>query len=80
MLYLFVGAFRNNTIITAFWICTARGLSTDRACEVGAMTEGNIASADRKNSCYCNYFQRVDNKKKQHHFTMVSICNGVTLQ
>ena len=42
----------------------ARVLSTDRVCEVGAMTEGNISSTDRKISFYCIYCQRVEDKKK----------------
>ena len=52
ILYLLPGTFCNNTIITAFWICIARGLSTDQACDISVMNEGNIASTEQKNSCY----------------------------
>ena len=31
----------------------ARGLGTDRDCEISAMTEGNIPGADQKSSFYC---------------------------
>ena len=57
----------------------ARVLSTDRVCEVGAMTEGNIFSTNRKNSYYCIYCQRVEDKKKWRQFAISSPCNGFTL-
>ena len=39
-----------------FFICTGiscRVLNTDRACEAGAMIEGNISGAGLNNSYYC---------------------------
>ena len=43
--------FGTNTVITVFFRSvqgnTARRLSDDRTCEVGAITEGNIPDADR---------------------------------
>ena len=32
------------------------GLSAERACEVGAITEGNIFGTDQKISYYCVYY------------------------
>ena len=57
----------------------AQGLSTDQACQVGTMTEASLASKDRKNGYYCIYCQRVEDKKKRHHFAMALLCNGFTL-
>lgn len=58
------------------------GLSTDRACEVSAMTENNIASTDRKSSYYYICYQKVEGKKKQSQlkwlqFAMSSLCQGM---
>ena len=36
-----------------------RVLNTDRTCEVGAITEGNIRDTDEKKSCYCIYCPNV---------------------
>ena len=58
----------------------ARGLNNDSVYEVGAMTEGNIASADQKISCSCIYCQRVEVEKKPLHFPVASLYNGFTLQ
>ena len=58
----------------------AQGLNIDRAYEVGAMTERNIASTDRKKSYYCIYCQRIKDKKKRRHFAMAPLCNSFTLQ
>ena len=33
-----------------------RSLSAKRACDFGAMTEGNIYGTDRKNFFYCFYY------------------------
>ena len=45
-----LSTFRNNTIATVFFESVlgsiARGLSTDRVCEVGTMSEANITSTD----------------------------------
>ena len=57
----------------------AWGLSTDQVWEVGAMTECNIANRDWRNCYYCVYCQRVEEKKKQHHFEMTSLCNDYFL-
>ena len=58
------------------------GLSTDRAWEVSAMTENNIASTDRKSSYYYICYQKVEGKKKQSQlkwlqFAMSSLCQGM---
>ena len=44
---LIVSTFRNNTTTTESVLGSiARGLSTDRVCEVGTMSKGNITSTD----------------------------------
>ena len=49
---LIVSTFRNNTTTTESVLGSiARGLSTDRVCEVGTMSEGNITSTDIIESC-----------------------------
>ena len=68
---------------TVFFGCVlgniARGLNNDSVYEVGAMTEGNIVSADQKNSYCCIYCQRVEVEKKPFHFPVASLYNGFTL-
>ena len=52
---LIVSTFRNNTTTTESVLGSiARGLSTDRVCEVGTMYEGNIISTDIIE--FCNSF------------------------
>ena len=52
---LIVSTFRNNTTTTESVLGSiARGLSTDRVCEVSTMYEGNIISTDIIE--FCNSF------------------------
>ena len=62
--------FCSNTTITVFAICTRKsawGLSTNWACEVGKIIEGNIPGTDRKNSfcfVYCPDMLKTYQRKK----------------
>ena len=45
----------------------ASGLSTNRACMVGAMTEDNIPDTDQKKSYHCTYFPGILKTYQHQH-------------
>ena len=63
-------------------IAIARGLSSDQACDVGAMTYGNIASTDWKNNYIVFIAKELKIRKSDitlqglHFVIIASLCQG----